>query len=181
MPTPKCGQASIEIAAPPADVYDLIADITRMGEWSPECYLCEWVGEIHEPVIGARFRGHNRMGPLRWSTTCQIVTADRGREFAFTVIHEKNDRESTRWRYCFSAAETGTVLTESFEFVWCPLPSRVGELVLPRGRVLRQGLSKTVERIRAMAESNLAAAEDAENPTALPRHLARWSSSGEGG
>lgn len=152
MPTPKRGQASIEIAAPPTSVYDLVADVTRMGEWSPECYQCEWVGDLHEPVVGARFRGHNRMGPLRWSTTCQIVTADRGREFAFTVMHDKNNRESTRWRYCMSVTEAGTLLSESFEFVWCPLPSRIGELFLPRGRVLREGVRKTVERIRDVVE-----------------------------
>ena len=160
MPTPKRGQASIEIAALPESVYDLVAEITRMGEWSPECYRCEWVGDLHKPVVGARFRGHNRMGLLRWSTTCQIVTADRGREFAFTVMHDKDDRESTRWRYCMSASDTGTLLTESFEFVWCPLPSRVGELFLPRGRVLRAGVNKTVERIREIAESELTHAEN---------------------
>jgi uncharacterized protein YndB with AHSA1/START domain len=164
MPTPKRGQATIEIAAPPARVYDLIADITRMGEWSPECYLCDWVGDTQEPVVGARFQGHNRMGPIRWTTTCQIVTAERGREFAFTVIHDKNDRESTRWRYSFGAVEAGTVLTESFEFVWCPLASRIGELFLPRGRVLRQGLRETVERIRAAAEASVVIAHDSELP-----------------
>ena len=164
MPTPKRGQATIEIAAPPARVYDLISDITRMGEWSPECYRCEWVDVTHEPVVGARFQGHNRMGPIRWTTTCEIVTAERGREFAFTVMHDKNNRESTRWRYSFSEGDTGTVLTESFEFVWCPLASRIGALFLPRGRVLRQGVNETVERIRAVAESNVAAAKDSELP-----------------
>jgi uncharacterized protein YndB with AHSA1/START domain len=162
MPTPKRGQATIDIAAPPARVYDLISDITRMGEWSPECYRCEWVGETHEPVVGARFQGHNRMGPIRWTTTCEIVTAERGREFAFTVMHDKNNRESTRWRYCLSGGDAGTVLTESFEFVWCPLASRIGELFLPRGRVLRQGVNETVERIRVVAESNAATAVDSE-------------------
>jgi uncharacterized protein YndB with AHSA1/START domain len=155
VPTPKRGQATIEISAPPDRVYDLIADITRMGEWSPECYLCEWVGETQEPVVGARFRGHNRMGPLKWTTTCEIVTADRGRAFAFTVMHDKTGRESTRWRYSLNPAEAGTVLTESFEFVWCPLASRIGELFLPRGRVLRQGVHETVERIRAVANSDV--------------------------
>jgi uncharacterized protein YndB with AHSA1/START domain len=160
MPTPRRGDASIEIAAPPTSVYDLVSDITNMGEWSPECYQCEWAGEIREPVVAARFRGHNRMGPIRWTTTCQIVTADRGREFAFTVMHDRNDRESTRWRYRFSPTETGTVLTESFEFVWCPLPSRIGELFLPRGRALRQGLRQTVARIKVVAESGSVAGQD---------------------
>ena len=164
MPTPKRGKATVEIAAPPDRVYELIADIERMGERSPECYRCEWVGETHEPIVGARFRGHNRMGPIRWTTTCEIVTAERGREFAFTVVHDKDNRESTRWRYCLSESDTGTVLTESFEFVWCPLASRIGELFLPRGRVLRQGLNETVKRIRTMAESNVAATKNSEVP-----------------
>jgi hypothetical protein len=102
------------------------------------------------------------MGPIRWTTTCQIVTAERGREFAFTVMHDTNDRESTRWRYSLIAVEAGTLLTESFEFVWCQLPNRIGELFLPRGRVLRQGLRETVERIRTVAESKAAVADHSE-------------------
>ncbi|HEX3459606.1 MAG TPA: hypothetical protein VHT49_01765, partial [Acidimicrobiales bacterium] len=104
------------------------------------------------------------MGPIRWTTTCQIVTAERGREFAFTVLHDRNDRESTRWRYGISEVDTGSLLTESFEFVWCPLASRIGELFLPRGRVLRQGVKETVERIRAVAESKVTAGKDSELP-----------------
>src|SRR6516165_952778 len=110
MPTPRSGQETIEIAAAPARVYDLIADITRMGEWSPECYRCEWVGEVHDPEVGARFQGHNRMGRIRWTTTCEIVSAHRGREFVFTVMLEE-DRESTRWWYRLKNSEAGTEIT----------------------------------------------------------------------
>jgi hypothetical protein len=35
MPTARRGRHSIDIAAPPELVYDLIADVTRTGEWSP--------------------------------------------------------------------------------------------------------------------------------------------------
>jgi uncharacterized protein YndB with AHSA1/START domain len=99
MVTATTGQAHIDIAAPATQVYDVLSDVTRMGEWSPECYRCEWIdGEIG-PVVGARFRGHNRVGPVRWKTTAIVVAADRGLEFAFTVIHS-NGREKTRWRYC---------------------------------------------------------------------------------
>ena len=43
MPTARRGRSSIDVAAPPELVYDLISDVTRMGEWSPECYRCEWL------------------------------------------------------------------------------------------------------------------------------------------
>jgi branched-chain amino acid transport system permease protein len=36
--------ASIHISMPPEAVYRLVSDVTRMGEWSPECRRCEWVG-----------------------------------------------------------------------------------------------------------------------------------------
>ena len=163
MPTPKREQATIQIAAPPARVYALIADITRMGEWSPECYRCEWVGDVREPTVGARFQGHNRMGPIRWTTTCEIVSAQPGREFAFTVMHDKGERESTRWRYVLNDMDAGTELTESFEFVWCPLANRIGELFLPRGRVMRQGLNETLRRIKTVAEPKVATTHDSDS------------------
>ena len=32
----------IVVPAAPKVVYDLLSDITRMGEWSPETFHCEW-------------------------------------------------------------------------------------------------------------------------------------------
>lgn len=60
MPTARRGQSSIDIAAPPDLAYDLITDVTRMGEWSPECYRCDWVDGVVAAIPGARFRGYNR-------------------------------------------------------------------------------------------------------------------------
>jgi Polyketide cyclase / dehydrase and lipid transport len=82
MPTPQRERESIEIAAPPAVVYDLLADITRMGEWSPECYRCVWLDGASAAEVGSRFRGYNRLGPYRWERTAVITAADRGRNFA---------------------------------------------------------------------------------------------------
>ena len=95
MPTAKQGRASIDIAAPPELVYDLIADVPRMGEWSPECYRCKWLDGTTSAAVGARFRGYNRVGRYRWATTAVITTADRGREFAFTVVHDETGRDET--------------------------------------------------------------------------------------
>jgi len=153
MPTAKHGQSSVHIAAPPEPVYDLIADITRMGQWSPECYRCEWVPPATQAVEGARFRGHNKLGRYRWITTAVITAAAAGREFAFTVVHDKTGREETVWRYRLEPSPTGTVLTESFEFLWCPIGNRVAELLIPRGRQLRRGLKQTLLQIKSAAEA----------------------------
>ncbi|MCV7426175.1 SRPBCC family protein [Mycobacterium montefiorense] len=152
MPTARNGQHSIAIAAPPERVYDLIVDLSRMGEWSPECYRCEWLDGATAAAPGARFRGYNRLGPLRWKRTVVIDTADRGREFAFTTVNDGAGREETRWRYALQPLPSGTLLTESFQFLWCSVPSRLAEAAIPRGRQVNRGIEETLRRIRDAAE-----------------------------
>ncbi|MDQ1424828.1 MAG: hypothetical protein QOD72_2326 [Acidimicrobiaceae bacterium] len=144
------GQATISIASQATVVYDLIADVTTMSQWSPECVRCEWLDEPGH--VGSRFRGHNRRGPLRWKTIAQVVAAERGRVFAFTTMHR--DRESTRWRYELRATPNGTEVVESFEAIHVPQPIRIIERVfMPnRQRELIAGMHVTLERIRAAAE-----------------------------
>jgi hypothetical protein len=46
----------------------------------------------------------------------------------------------------------GTVLTESFEFVWCSIAIRTLEMFLPRGRQMKRGIHETLARIKHAAE-----------------------------
>ena len=144
------GQMTLEMAAPPERVYGLISDVTRMGEWSPECHRCEWTDGAIGPAVGARFRGHNHIGPIRWSTTSKVVAAEPGREFAFTVV--LGDREETRWRYRLEPSGAGTIVTESYDFVWAPLYIRVADIFMPRDRQLHKGMRETLARLKAAAE-----------------------------
>lgn len=155
MATGKRGQESIQIAAAPEDVYDLVADVTRMGEWSPECYRCKWLGEAHNAEVGARFRGYNRLGRYRWATTAVVNVAQRGHEFAFAVVHDKTGRDETLWRYRLEPSSGGTLLTESFEFVWCPVANRAVELFIPRGRQVNRGIHETLRRIANAASASV--------------------------
>ena len=152
MPTAHHGRASIEIAALPEVVYDLISDIPRMGEWSPECYRCEWLDGANAPMKGARFRGYNRRGPMRWERTAVVVTAVRGREFRFTTVNDRTGRDETHWRYTMQQSPLGTELTESFQFVWCSLGTRAVEMFLPRGNQVNRGIEETLRRIKSAAE-----------------------------
>jgi hypothetical protein len=153
MPTARRGSSSIEIVAPPDLVYDLIADVTRMGEWSPECYRCEWLDGATVAAAGARFRGYNRRGLLRWERTAVVGTADRGCEFSFTTVNDGSGREETRWLYTMEPSSSGTLLTESFQFLWCSVPNRLAEALLPRGRQVNRGIGETLRRIKHAAET----------------------------
>src|SRR5687767_5796747 len=52
-------EASIEIQASPEVVYDLVSNLPRMGDWSPENIGGEWQGG-GSGQVGDRFLGHNR-------------------------------------------------------------------------------------------------------------------------
>jgi uncharacterized protein YndB with AHSA1/START domain len=100
------------IAATPETVYDLVSDVTRMGEWSPETSSCRWVGGATGAAVDARFVGSNRRGPLLWSTSCRVTAADPGREFAFTVTFA--GLPISDWRYTFAPHGGGCRVVETW-------------------------------------------------------------------
>ena len=56
-------------AAKPEAVWSLVSDPTRMGEWSPENTGAEWIKGADGPAVGAKFRGSNARGRMKWKTT----------------------------------------------------------------------------------------------------------------
>lgn len=50
----------------------------------------------------------------------------------------RTGRHETRWQYTMEPCPNGTTLTESFESLWCPIPNRAVELLLPRGQRLKR-------------------------------------------
>ncbi|HEX4777818.1 MAG TPA: SRPBCC family protein [Acidimicrobiia bacterium] len=147
-------ECSIVIDAPAEHIYDLVADLPRMGEWSPECRQVAWLGEATGPAEGARFVGHNRGGPrgiLKWSRRGRILAADRGREFAF--VTEEGNRESTVWRYRMEPASRGTRVTESYDVQWIPAWARIVDVPTNRHRELVEGMAHTLARLKAAAET----------------------------
>jgi uncharacterized protein YndB with AHSA1/START domain len=144
---------TVHIDAPPEQVYDLVADVTRMGEWSPECVRCEWKDGT-PGTVGATFRGHNKQSFVKWSTTARVLAAERGQEFAFAT--QSGDKDSTVWRYRFAAADGGTDVTESYEAVYVPAYIRWAEKLFVRNRPtqLEQGMRTTLEKVKAVAEAS---------------------------
>jgi uncharacterized protein YndB with AHSA1/START domain len=147
-------EVSTLVAASPAAVYDLISDVTRMGEWSPETVGCRWTSGTG-PAVGARFVGVNAHGSSRWRTQCRVVAAERGREFAFEVVGANVLKVST-WRYEFAPTAEGCRVTEHWT-------DRRGALLRWYGRHRqgiadrvehnRRGMERTLERLKAVAEA----------------------------
>lgn len=154
MASARYGEVRIHVEVPPQRVWSLLADLDRMGEWSPECYRVEWLNGAKSPATpGARFKGWNRYGRMQWSVTCEVTAVEPNQELAWSTVD--GDREMVRWRYRFEPADGGTDLTESFEVMWLPFMARLAEDVLMRDRDRRreQAMRTTLERIKALAET----------------------------
>jgi uncharacterized protein YndB with AHSA1/START domain len=139
------GQATIHINAAPEKVFALVSDVTRMGEWSPETVGAVWVDGATGPAVGVKFRGTNKMGPFKWSTTPTITEFEPGKLFAF-------DAGGTEWRYSFTEADGGTSVTESFTVL-----STISKLYTlpPRKNMLIRGMEQTLGRIKKAAEATV--------------------------
>ena len=142
------------ISTSPERIYDLVSDLPRMGEWSPECERVEWTDGTTVAVEGATFVGHNRGGPfrlMRWSRHGRVIAADPGREFAF--VTEEGGRESTVWRYRFEPVEGGTRVTESYQVRWIPAWARMVDVPTNRHRELHQAMRHTLRQLKTAAEA----------------------------
>jgi uncharacterized protein YndB with AHSA1/START domain len=149
------GSVTVHMAAPVDKVWDLVTDVTRVGEFSPETFEAEWLDGATGPAVGARFRGHvrrNGRGPVYW-TTCSVTTCEPGREFAFGVGGLGQKAVNT-WRYRLEPVDGGTDVTESFELadhaalrLYWAIAGRA------RGRTNAEGMRTTLEKMRSVVES----------------------------
>ncbi|HEX3515409.1 MAG TPA: SRPBCC family protein [Trebonia sp.] len=90
------------VAAPPDVVWDLVADVTRIGRWSPECVGAAWLTEPGGPRPGARFTGHNRLpNGFEYDVVCVVTEGERPFTFAWMVLDDSGNpaRPSSSWQY----------------------------------------------------------------------------------
>ena len=160
---PSTDTVSLRIAAPPERIWDMVSDITRMGEWSPENRGGRWRDGADGPALGARFFGLNRHRFSWWVTPCRVTECDRPRAFAFQVYR------TMRWGYRLEPDGDGTVVTEWRQHVGpSPLVARVvialGLVGRDRERLMVEGMRTTLERLRAAAEGAGPAETRSEQP-----------------
>ncbi len=162
-PSIRSFQDSVTVEASPETVYDLVSDITRTGDWSPVCRSCWWDDEVEAGQVGAWFTGHNELSHRTWQTRSEVVAAERGRVFAWVV-----GGSFVRWGFALAPVETGTALTESWEF----LPGGIAMFeqkfgdharvqIADRTQQALDCIPKTLRAIKRIAESSTDAGEAA--------------------
>jgi hypothetical protein len=150
-------EVSLPIAAAPGAVYALVADVTRMPEFSPELRECRWLGEATAPAVGARFAARNKVtrGPS-WVNKPVITVLEADRAISWSRTEPFGG--TVEWSYRFEPHDGGTLVTESYR-VTKPI-SRFGWLIIgtmsatdDRRAQLHAGMEQTLQRIKQVAES----------------------------
>lgn len=146
--------ASAEIAAPPPVVWQVISDVRRTGQWSPECRRVLPLGPVR---AGCWMLGLNRRGRVRWVTLSRIDRFAPQREIGWRVV-----TNGSVWSYRLGPARGGTRVTETRE-----TPAGVGRFASWFTRMflggqrdhdheLEAGMARGLQQIKAIAESRVA-------------------------
>lgn len=150
---PLGGEVTVHMKAPVDEVWALVSDVTRIGEFSPETFEAQWTHGASGPAVGARFKGHvkrNGVGPVYW-TPCTVTKCVPGEVFEFGVGLDNNPMNT--WGYRMAPENGGTRVTEYFRLTpawylrgyWLVL----GRL---RGKTNERGMRTTLERMKAVLE-----------------------------
>ena len=123
-------------------------------EWSGECRGCVWLGGATAPVPGARFRGRNRRGALRWTRLNEVVRAEEAKEMVWRTMRRWPFPDSVEWRLSISSEESGTRVEESFRVLSMPrVMSWLVPLAVPAHRDRTADLYEDLGRLKAIVES----------------------------
>jgi Polyketide cyclase / dehydrase and lipid transport len=154
MPTVQpSASATVEVAAAPEVVYRLVSDLSSLAELAEETSALRWRKGASAAAPGAVFKGTNRIGWRRWSTTCTVTDADPGRRFAFDVTHTVVP--VARWQYDIAPTDGGCTVTESTwdrRPKWFEVLSRPATGVSDRVTVNTSNIQATLQRLKARAE-----------------------------
>ena len=146
-------EAEVHVDADPARVWEIVSDVRRTGEWSPECRRVIVLGR--GPLRhGTRFVGLNKRKLLWWPTTARIHLYDAGTSLGWTVVENR-----TRWSYRVDPDGDGTRLTERRD-----APEGLSWLgrtfarfflggVAEHTDELEDGMRVTLQRIKSIAEA----------------------------
>jgi uncharacterized protein YndB with AHSA1/START domain len=155
-------EASTTVNASPDVVWDLVTDVTRITEFSPEVVRAEWI-DADGPAPGAKFAGTNRLGDFEWTRICTVVDAVRPRNFSYVVGDRFDGKPSGTWSFVIEPKDalratlrqrfahardgrSGTRLLADQD------PEHAEEIIDMRRQVLERGMATTLAAIKRVLE-----------------------------
>lgn len=158
---------SVDVESGADELYSLISDPTRMGQWSPENRGATVLNPAADGTafVGMKFEGRNKRGRASWITRCTVTSADPGRRFGFRVhtIGVKRPRlrgANASWEYRFEPLSDGkTKVTETWtddRTSWPDPLVAVFDRIVTSGKTFPQfqriNIRKTLDALKRSAE-----------------------------
>ncbi|MFL6108491.1 MAG: SRPBCC family protein [Marmoricola sp.] len=154
------------MACRPEVFRDLITSVERIGEFSPECVEAWWVQGFPARAVGGRFEGRNCMegegDTYEWTRPCDVVVYDPPYRFSYTVGDRFDGTAATRWTFQITPVDAGCVVEQQFEHLpdglsgirlHAELLGDADAHIAKRRDMLRDGMTQTLDRIRAVVEA----------------------------
>jgi uncharacterized protein YndB with AHSA1/START domain len=145
-------EATIEIAAPPSQVWGLVSDLTQMRRWSPQNFRTVVLGRARQ---GARFANVNRRGLAFWPTWGTVVAFEPEKRLAFRI-----DSNRSVWSFDLApTADGGTRVVQRREtpdgvaLVASTLTNVMAGSAECFADELQSGMERTLAAIKADAEA----------------------------
>ena len=157
----------VEMSATPADVWNVIWDLDRYGEWNPECIEAHWTEGALGPIVGACFTGRNVLNGRTWTVLCHITECTYPTKVSWTV--EDPAFPSSTWTYTITATEAGCLVSERFVHgpgnsgirnIIRAEPTSASVVIDGRAQMLKRNMSSSLRAIALRAENEVATFHD---------------------
>jgi Polyketide cyclase / dehydrase and lipid transport len=167
--------ASIDVACLPVTAWELVTNIERIGEFSPECVRAEWIDGASGLEVGARFEGTNHLITtyreqdidFTWIRVCTVTAAERPNRFAYTVGDRYDGTPACSWEFQIDGTEAGCRISQRFQHLPQGMsgtrlaadsfPADAEQTVRDRQQSLTNDMNETLQRIRRVLEANATA------------------------
>ena len=139
-------EREVEIARPPEEVFDFVADARNDPRWCSRVELCEQVAG-DGPGLGARYRARHRPTRLKPAAelSIEVVGFEPGRRIDW---RQEDDDGVFKVTYVVEPAEGGTRFTQRDEIEWkLPRP-----LQLIAGRLLPRHIEEQMAALKGLLE-----------------------------
>lgn len=150
---PKTLEVTTHINAPVDQVWQLVSDLRRMSEFSPQCRKVIARGPIRQ---GTRMLNINRNGWMWWPTSSAVVEFVPNERIAFQILENK-----MVWSYTIRPDADGTTVVHRREAPYGT--TKLSKALIQRGfggeekfeGILKRGMTQTLYAIKQRVERSV--------------------------
>ena len=147
----RAGQVEVDVPASPDQVWAVLADVTRIGEWSHECKTARWLDGAGSAAVGTRFQGANKASLIRWSRPCTITELEPARRLVYRTDGGLMG-DATEWAFSLDSTESGCRIVQGYEIIRLPRAAEWLVLKMVPQHLDRSGaLREDLERLGRVA------------------------------